>query len=46
MSTVRALRTEYPHASDAAVNDVQIVDVVETTSDFHQLIYQTYKRSV
>ena len=36
--TERPLRTGHPYASDATVDDIQVVDVMETASNLHQLM--------
>lgn len=46
MSTKQPVRMKHPYASDATMNDVQVVDVMETTGDFHQLVSPRYKRLV
>ena len=46
MSAERTLRTEHPYASDATVDDIQVVDVMETTSNLHQLMSRCDEVSV
>jgi hypothetical protein len=37
---------EHPYASNATVDDIQVVDVVETASNFHQLMPPMHKKLV
>ena len=46
MSTERSPRIEHPYTSDATVDDVQVVDVMETTSNLHQLVSKCNEVSV
>ena len=44
VSTERPLRIGRPYASDAAVDNIQVVDVVEAARNFHQLMPPMHSR--
>lgn len=46
MSTEQSLIMGHPYASNVTMNNAQIMDVVETASNFHQLMSPRFDKSV